>query len=161
MPITFYGKWSLDVIGNVGEFDQRVRIMGSVASDGSVSGAVGTRVAEIDGDGWNVFLERSSDGGVTWLPNVVQRIPSVTPKDGLIITLFGDDAIVPPQDSDVTVQFVYLNQQVNPPGPTQPPYSFTLPPGQFWPKRPPEPCPCCCKCPCTCRVTKTPKRGCC
>jgi hypothetical protein len=44
MPVTFYGKWSLDVIGNVGDFDQRVRIVGSAASDGSVSGAVSVRL---------------------------------------------------------------------------------------------------------------------
>jgi hypothetical protein len=161
MPITFYGKWSLEVVGNVGEFDQRVRIVGSVAGDGSVSGAVGTQVAAIDGDGWNVFLERSSDGGTTWLPNLVQRIPSVTQKDGLIVTLYGDDSVVPPKDSDITVQFVYLNQQVNPPGP-QPPYSFTLPPGDFWPMPPPKLCPCCCKHPCVCHVGKARKRcGCC
>lgn len=149
MPVTFYGKWSLDVVGNVGEFDQRVRIVGSIASDGTVSGAIGTQVADIDGASWNVFLERSSDGGATWQPNLVQRIPSVTPTDGLIVTLFGDDSIVAPQDSDVTVQFVYLNLQVNPPGP-QPPYSYTLPPGDFRPMRPPMPCPCCCRHPCTC-----------
>jgi hypothetical protein len=158
MPVTFYGKWSLDVVGNVGEFDQRVRIVGSVASDGSVSGAVGTQVAAIDGNGWNAFLERSSDGGATWQPNLIQRIPSVTQQDGLIVTLYGDDSVVAPQDSDVTVQFVYLNLLVNPPGP-QPPYSFTLPPGQFWPMPPPKPCPCCCKCPCACRVIKATKRG--
>jgi hypothetical protein len=157
--ITFYGKWSLDVIANVGEFQQRLRIVGSVASDGLVAGTVGTQVPEIDGNPWNVFMERSSDGGVTWLPNLVQRIPSVTPKDGLIVTLFGDDSVVPPQDSDVSVQFVYLNRQVNPKGPAQPPFAFTLPAGQFWPKRPPEICPCCCKWPCNCRGKKGLKRG--
>jgi hypothetical protein len=67
MPITFYGKWSLEVIGNVEEFQQRLRIVGSVASDGIVDGTVGTRVAEIGGKAWNVFMERSSDGGATWL----------------------------------------------------------------------------------------------
>jgi hypothetical protein len=158
MPVTFYGKWSLDVIGNVGEFDQRVRIVGSIASDGSVSGAVGTQLAEIDGASWEVFLERSSDSGTTWLPNVIQRVPSVTQTDGLIVTLFGDDSIVPPQDSDVTVKFVYLNRQVNPVGP-QPPYSFTLPPGQFWPMPPPKLCTCCCKHSCCCGVTKSRNCG--
>jgi hypothetical protein len=159
MPATFYGKWSLDVIGNVGEFLQRLRIVGSLASDGTVAGTVGTQLAEIDGSGWNVFMERSSDGGVTWLPNVIQRIPSVNPKDGLIVTLYGDDAVVPPLDSDVSVKFVYLNQQVNPPGPTQPPYSYTLPPGNFWPQRPPLVCPCCCKCPCCCHGRNARKLG--
>jgi hypothetical protein len=162
MPVTFYGSWSLDVVGNVGEFEQRVRIVGSIASDGSVSGSVGTQLAEIDGDSWEVFLERSSDGGATWLPNLVQRVPSVTPKDGLIVTLFGDDSIVPPQDSDVTVQFVYLNLQVNPPGPQpEPPFNFTLPPGQFLPMPPPKLCSCCCVHPCSCQVRKSPKRAAC
>jgi hypothetical protein len=160
MPATFYGKWSLDVIGNVGEFEQRLRIVGSVASDGTVAGTVGTQVAAIDGDGWNVFMERSSDGGTNWDLNLIQRIPSVTPKDGLIVTLFGDDSVVAPQDSDVTVKFVYLNAQVNPPGPAQPPYSYTLPPGQFWPQLPPPVCPCCCQCPCACHQ-KASKHVCC
>jgi hypothetical protein len=153
MPVIFYGQWSLDVIGNVGEFQQRLRIAGSIASDGTVAGTVGTQLAAIDGAGWNVFMERSADGGATWLPNLVQRLPSVTPTDGLIVTLYGDDSVVAPQDSDVTVQLVYLNRQVNPTGPTPPPYSYTLPPGQFWPMPPPRTCPCCCKCPCSCRGT--------
>jgi hypothetical protein len=156
MPITFYGKWSLEVIRNVEESQQRLRIVGSVASDGIVDGTVGTHVAEIDGNAWNVFMERSSDGGATWLENIVQRTPSVTPKDGLIVTLFGDDDIVAPQNSDVTIQFVYLNPQVNPQGPANPPYIYTLPPEQFWPMPPPRICSCCCKCSCICHQ-KVPK----
>lgn len=158
MPAIFYGKWSLDVIGNVGEFLQRLRIVGSTGSDGTVAGTTGTQIAEIDGNGWNVFMERSSDGGGTWQTNLIQRIPSVNPTDGLIITLYGDDSVVPPLESDVTVKFVYLNRQVNPvPGP--PPYSYTVPPGLFWPPRPPRICPCCCKYPCCCHGTKALKRA--
>jgi hypothetical protein len=158
MPATFYGQWSLEVVGNVDEFMQRVRIVGSIASDGIVAGAVGMQVAAIDGDGWNVFLERSSDNGATWQTNLIQRVPSVTFPDGLIVTLFGDDDIVLPQDSDVSVKFVYLNQQVNPPRPFQPPVPFTLPPSQFRPPLPPRVCPCCCQCPCGCHHPKKPKR---
>jgi hypothetical protein len=159
MPDTFYGKWSLEVIGNVGEFDQRMRIVGSIASDGIVAGTIGTTVPQIDGAGWNVFMERSADGGVTWQTNLVQRIPSVVPPVGLIVTLYGDDDIVPPLDSDITVRFVYLNPQVNPPG--VPPYNYTLPPGQFRPKRPPKVCPCCCQCECKCmRPVRKPRSPC-
>lgn len=159
MPVTFYGKWSLDVVGNVGEFPQRVRIAGSLASDGAIPATIGTIVPEIDGPAWNVFLERSEDGGVNWLPNIVQRIPSVTSQSGLVVTLYGDDAVVAPKDSDVSVQFIYLNPQVNPPGPVpDPPYHFTLPPDKFWPKLPPLPCPSCCKTPCNCRCAKPPRQ---
>jgi hypothetical protein len=74
----------------------------------------------------------------------------VTPQNGWTVTLYGDDSVVPPQDSDVTVQFVYLDPLVNP-HPSPPPYNFTLPPGSFWPQRPPPLCECCCKAPCCCR----------
>ena len=150
MPTTFYGKWSLDVTGNILEFAQRVRIQGSLNADGDLAASVGAQIAEIDGAAWQVFLERSRDGGATWQENLVQRIPTVTPQNGWTVTLYGDDSVVPPQDSDVTVQFVYLDPLVNP-HPSPPPYNFTLPPGSFWPQRPPPLCECCCKAPCCCR----------
>jgi hypothetical protein len=150
MPTTFFGKWSLDVVGNVLEFDQRVRIQGSLNADGTLAAPVGAQIAEIDGAAWQVYLERSGDGGATWQENLVQRIPTVTPQNGLTVTLYGDDGVVAPQDSDVTVQFVYLDPQVNP-HPSPPPYNFTLPPGSFRPQRPTPICECCCKLPCCCR----------
>jgi hypothetical protein len=162
MPTIFYGKWSLNVTGNVGEFGQRVRIQGSLNADGNLAAPIGAQIAEIDGAAWEVYLERSGDGGATWQENLVQRIPTVTPQNGLTVTLYGDDSVVPPQASDVTVQFVYLNPQVNPP-PVPPPFNFTLPPGSFWPQRPPPLCECCCKAPCCCnpRVLRGKPRGCC
>jgi hypothetical protein len=138
MPVTFYGKWSLDVVGNVNEFQERVRIVGSLHSDGIVAGTVGTQVAEIDGTSYDIFMERSGDGGATWQANLIQRIPSVTPQDGLIVTLYADDSVVAPQDSDFIVKFKYLNTQVNPPGLSTPPFGFTLPPSSFVPPRPPR-----------------------
>lgn len=145
MPVTFFGKWSLAVVGNVEEFEQRIRIVGSAGSDGIVAGTVGTQVAAIDGAAWQIYQERSSDKGVTWIENIIQRVPSVTPQNGLIVTLYGDDSVVLPQDSDFSVQFTYLNPVVNPPGPTTPPFNFTLPAGSFWPPRPtPKPRECCC-----------------
>jgi hypothetical protein len=149
MPTTFYGKWSLQVIGNVGEFGQRVRIQGSLNADGNLNAALGVQIAEIDGAAWIVWLERSGDGGATWQENLLQRIPTVTPQNGLTFTLYGDDSVVPPQDSDVTVQFVYLDQQVNP-HPSPPGFNFTLPPGSFRPPRPLPLCDCCCRIPCIC-----------
>ena len=68
MPVTFYGKRSLDVVGNVNEFEERVRIVGSLASDGIVGGTVGTQVADIDGTSWDIFMERSGDGGALGRP---------------------------------------------------------------------------------------------
>jgi hypothetical protein len=56
MPVTFYGNWSFEVVGNVGEFPQRAVIAGSVASDGIVSGTIGTKVASIDGPSWTLTL---------------------------------------------------------------------------------------------------------
>jgi hypothetical protein len=162
MPTTFYGKWSLDVTANVGEFAQRVRIQGSLNTDGNLTAAIGAQIAAIDGAAWEVYLERSSDGGATWQENLVQRSPTVTLQNGLTVALYGDDSVVPPQDSDVTVQFVYLNLEVNP-KPIPPPFNFTLPPGSFRPQLPPRRCECCCKVPCCCspRVPKGRRRICC
>ena len=130
MPTTFYGRWSLYVTGNVGEFEQRARIQGSLNADGDLIASVGAQIPEIDGTAWQVFLERSSDGGATWQENLVKPMPTVTPQNGLTVTLYGDDSDVPPQESDVTVQFIYLDPDVNP-KPVPPAYSYTLPTNSF------------------------------
>jgi hypothetical protein len=145
MPVTFYGKWSLEVVANANKFEERARILG-VGGGGvlafTVDGTVGTKVAAIEKSRpelpWDVFMERSGDGGLTWQTNLVQRIPSVTPQDGLIVTLYADDSVVAPQDSNFIVKFKYLNTQVNPPGPSTPPFGFTLPPSSFKPPGPPR-----------------------
>jgi len=71
MPTTFYGKWSLQVIGNVGEFAQRVRIQGSLNADGNLNAALGAQIAEIDGAAWIVRLERSDTAVRMLLPRAV------------------------------------------------------------------------------------------
>jgi hypothetical protein len=63
----------------------------------------------------------------------VQRIPTLTPQNGLTFTLYGDHSVVPPQDRDVTVRFVYFDRQINP-HPSSPGFRFTLPPGSFRPR---------------------------
>jgi hypothetical protein len=162
MPAIFFGKWSLLVTGNVGEFDQRVRVLGSLNADGTHGAPIGAQIAAIDGAAWHVWLERSADGGATWQDNVVQRIPTVTPQNGLTVTLYGDDDTVPPLDSDVAVQFVYLDPAINP-HPSPPGFGFTLPPGSFRPARPLPLCECCREVPCVCppRTVKGRRRNCC
>jgi hypothetical protein len=149
MPVAFYGKWSLEVVANANKFEERARIIGQdmignergvLAS--TVDGKVGTKVVSTGLEDalapWYVFMERSGDGGLTWQTNLIQRIPSVTPQDGLIVTLYADDSVVAPQDSNFIVKFKYLNKQVNPPGPSTPPFGFTLPPSSFRPPGPPR-----------------------
>ena len=80
----------------------------------------------------------------------MQRIPTVTPQDGLTFTLYGDDSVVPPQDSDVTVRFVHFDRQINP-HPSSPGFRLTLPPGTFRPPRPLPLCDCCCRAPASVR----------
>jgi hypothetical protein len=164
MSQTFYGKWSLLVTGNVKEFEQRVRIQGSTNADGIVVASVGAQIPEIDGVAWQVTLERSGDHGATWHENVVQRITTVSPQNGWTVTLYGDDSVVKPQDSDVTIQFVYLDPLINP-KPVPPPFHFTAPRGSFLPPLPPRPCECCCLVPCRCRTPRLAlaraRRGCC
>jgi hypothetical protein len=162
MPVTFYGKWSFEVVGNVGEFPQRAIIAGSVASDGIYSGAIGTKIASIDAPSWTLTLQRSEDGGATWKENIENPLPIVTLQEGWTVNVYGDDAVVPPQFADVTVKLVYLNPVVNPP-PLIPGYSFTLPPQNFRPPSPGQPVPIC-ECEscrpkaCTCRKVRTPIR---
>src|SRR5260370_16396572 len=105
MPTTFFGKWSLDVTANVGEFGQRVRIQGSLNADGDLAASVGAQIAEIDGAAWQVFLERSSDGGATWQENLVQSVPTVPPPHASPVPPFAHDAAVRPPDLPVAVQF--------------------------------------------------------
>ena len=74
--------------------------------------------------------------------------------------MYGDDAVVPPPDADVSVKVVYLNPVVNPP-PLIPGYSFTLPPQDFRPPSPVRPVPICrCQCcrpkMCSCRKVRAP-----
>jgi len=107
----------------------------------------GAQIAEIDGAAWNVSLERSGDDGATWQENLVQRVPTVTPQNGLALTLYGDDSVVAPQDSDVTVRFVHFDRQINP-HPSSPGFRFILPPGSFRPPRPLPQYDSCCHPPC-------------
>ncbi len=90
--VTFYGKWSLTVVGKSSSLEERVRIAGSLGSDGTVAGVVGNSVAEIDGSAWQAYMESSSDGGVTWYPSLIHRNPSVIPAEGLVVTLNADDS---------------------------------------------------------------------
>ncbi len=163
--VAFYGKWSLIVTGLNASFAERVRIAGSLASDGAVAGKVGTTVAAIDGSSWQAFMEWSSDGGATWHPSRIHRNPGVNPTDGFIINLNADDntpALGDGDFNDLVVQFKYLNPEINPPAPVPPPYGFTVPPASF---RPPPPggglgLPrCSCECVCTCRPAKRLKRS--
>jgi hypothetical protein len=174
MPNTFYGKWSLKVsavndkvVGVSGTVQERIRIAGSQGSDGPIAGVVGNGIAAIDGTAWEVYMEWSNDGGATWSSNLVQRTPSVTPSDGLIVTLYAwQDLLLgpvpgttPPEGFNLVAQFVYLNRQVNPLGPNQPVHSFTLPASSFRPQRPAQGDSgrCCCECICTCHQAKRSK----
>jgi hypothetical protein len=162
IKVPFYGKWSLSVIGKNAEFQQRVVIEGSLASDGVIGGVVGQHVAAIDGKQWWAFVESSSDGA-SWTASRLLRVPGVLSPEGLIVTLFSDDVVPGGSDGDfddLIVQLVYLDPEVNPPGP--PPYSFTLPPSAFRPSLPTRGTGCGCRCApiCSCRAKRPArKRG--
>jgi hypothetical protein len=149
MLFTFYNNWSLTVttVALPPGVQTRVLIAGSQASDGTYPGVVGEQVASINGNSWQVSLQSSNDNGANWGEGETLRNPSVTQQNGIIVTL---TAIFPAFRGTVpefVVQFVYLNQQVNPQGPAQAPPVFTLPAGSFWPKLPgrePQACCCCC-----------------
>jgi hypothetical protein len=157
---TFFGNWSLDVTSNDQAFSQRVQIQNSANADGVLAAYVGAQIASIDGSEWQILLERSSDGGATWQHNQILRTIAVTPQNGLTVTLYGDDSdsLVPGVDTNVIVELVYLNQQINP-HPAVPPYNFTLPSGSFWPQRPANPCECCGKPRCCCRLRRSRGRS--
>jgi hypothetical protein len=160
MANTFFGKWSMQVTGgDLKEFQQRLRIQGSQNADGIFVCTLGAGIPHIDGASWVVTSERSADHGATWKENVVQSITTVTPQNGWTVTLYGDDAVVKPQYSDVEVTFVYLDPKINP-KPVPPPFHYTATIG-LPPIRPP--CECCCCTPCRCRLPRLAdrrRRGC-
>jgi hypothetical protein len=165
MPFTFYNNWSLSVTKVVAPpaIQFRALIAGSQASDGAVPGVVGQQVASINGNAWQASLQWSNDNGATWTEEDTTRTPGVTPENGMIVTLFTGVVAPGTTETSFSVQFVYLNPQVNPAGPVPPPPVFTLPAGSFWPKLPgrnESPCCCCCgKRLGTCGSGRTPARS--
>jgi hypothetical protein len=162
MPFTFYGSWAPMILSTGVLYLERVRIAGSQGSDGLLTGPVGTTLAAIDGDAWQIFLEYSMDGGASWLPSPTIRTPYVTPVDGLGVDLSAFYDATKNLVEGAIVHFVYLNRQINPLGPTVPPFGFTLPPGSFRPPRPvpraSDCCSCCGERRCWCQRRRAPGR---
>jgi len=103
----------------------------------------GAQIAEIDGAAWNVSLERSGRRRCHLAGEPGAAHPDSAAAGRLDIHPLRHDSVVPPQDSDVTVRFVYFDRQINP-HPSSPGFRFTLPPGSFRPPRPRPLCDCCC-----------------
>lgn len=151
-PAIFHGKSTLTVQSVApGEQLQRLRVANSTSHDGTYPAQPGETIAEIDGEEWGIALEHGDPGETEeYMPVQIQRTPGVLPGKGLVVTLATNNQVVgaPPSAapfSDVVVQLVYLNPEVNPSGLETPPYEFTLPNSGFWPKKPPPVCaPCCC-----------------
>jgi hypothetical protein len=162
MPFTFYGSWAPMIVTTGVTYVERARIAGSVASDGTLTGPVYETLAPINGAVWQVFMEYSTDGGVTWLESPTIRTPGVIPADGLIISLSSFYNATAKLVEGFIAQFTYLNREVNPLGPGEPPYGFTLPPGSFRPKPPSigNSNICHCGCVCTCRPAPRHKPKC-
>ncbi len=152
MPFTFYGRSAPLILSTGVTYLERARVAGSNASDGPITGPIGQRLAAIDGAAWQVFLEYSTDGGVTWLESPSTRDPVVTPTDGLLVALYAFYNSTQKLIEGFLVHFIYLNPVINPPGPNVPQFGFTLPPNSFRPQPPTPPIPaaCGCKCRCSC-----------
>ncbi len=169
MSITFYGPWSLTVLSTSAVDLERAIIAGSAASDGTLAGVAGFSIPRIDGAAWTMDMQWSSDGGATWAPSRIRRLPASTPVDGLIITLGADDG--PPGQgdgdfNDLVIRLVYLDPVINPPTVGTPPFSFTVPPGWIWPPMPPVrggagSGKCCCCQPAGGRTAKARRPRCC
>lgn len=153
MAVSFYGSWSLVVLTKEAAFEERARITGSNGSDGFIAGVPGDE-SHVDGEAWQVEMEWSSDGGASWHPSRVRRVPSIVPGKGLVLMLRADDNTEQLGDgdfNDLVLECLYLNEVVNPPGVGAKPYELTTPEDSLWPKRPSPPketCPggCCCPC---------------
>jgi hypothetical protein len=152
MPFTFYGNWAPMIVTTGVTYIERARIAGSIASDGPLTGPVYETLAPINGAVWQVYMEYSTDGGTSWLESPTIRTPDVTPADGLIISLSAFYNAAEKLVEGFIAQFTYLNREVNPLGPSEPPYGFTLPSGSFRPAPQsignPYACPCTCMCTC-------------
>ena len=153
MPFTFFGRWAPLILSTGVTYVERARVAGSIASNGPITGPIGQQLAPIDGPAWQVYLEYSTDGGVTWLESPATRDPVVTPTDGLLVALYAFYDPTKKLIEGFLVHFIYLNPVINPPGPKQPPFGFTLPPDSFRPQPAIAPVPtrCGCKCGCSCR----------
>jgi hypothetical protein len=163
MSFTFYGPWAPTILTMGVLYQERVRIAGSVSSDGLLTGPPGATLPAIDGGPWEVFMEYSTDGGVTWLQSPTVRTPYVTPAEGLGVDLSSFYDPTKNLVEGAIVHFVYLNREINPLGPTAPPFGFTLPPGSFRTPRPvPKPpegcCSCCGERRCSCQRRKASRR---
>ncbi len=84
MSIIFYGSWSLTVLSSSAVDLERAVIAGSVASDGILNGVAGNTIPRIDGVAWTMDMQWSSDGGSSWYPSRIRRLPASSPTDGLI-----------------------------------------------------------------------------
>jgi hypothetical protein len=99
MPESFEGKWRLTVMQKFSGFQQRFKILGASAGNGTYPGIVGTEVV-VQGNNWTVTLEWNDGAGSGWQESGVLR--SVGLPSPLVIynVLWGDDNFPNQRDND-------------------------------------------------------------
>ena len=130
MTETFYGPWSVVVVGKDAAFDERLVIRGSDASDGDYAAAPGTGPGTVSGWGWTLDLEWNDNAGSGWQASGVQRSASYTAADGLVVTLGADDNYPHLRDGDfddVVITCHSVDPDHTPLHPVVNPYDFTVP----------------------------------
>ena len=106
---TFYGMWRVKVASKDAAFDQRFRIQGSNAADGTYLGVPNTEII-VDGSAWNIMFEWSGDGGNNWFASGLRRnVATFTDASGLMVELGIDDNHPQFRDSDYNDLIVHLS----------------------------------------------------
>jgi hypothetical protein len=133
-----HGPWFVEVQSVGGAHEQRFTIDRSDSSDGSRPGDPGESVM-VDGKEWFLIMEWFD--GSDFQPSRVRRSAACDIDHGLTITLHADEG--PGQGDgdfdDLVLSLRCRNPDINPPAPSAPPPSFTLPAGSVTGGPPPEP----------------------
>ena len=127
MAETFFGPWTVEVVGVESAFSQRFVITGSDSADGAYDGTMGVMV-QVGGEEWRLDLEWNDNAGSGWQPSGVRRGADFSISDGLTVTLGADDNVEAVRDhdfNDVGLACHSLDPAVDPPA-TDPPLDFTI-----------------------------------
>src|SRR5713101_1142172 len=99
MAETFYGPWSVVVLGDTADRTfvypilavegnvRRFIVAGSDASDGMYAGVPGNTLVTVSGQAWTIAVEHRVPTLPTWWPTEVRRSATYTTQGGLMVYL--------------------------------------------------------------------------
>jgi hypothetical protein len=133
MTETFYGPWSVAVVGKDSNFDQRFVITGSDTADGGYAGVVGFSIG-VTGDEWTLTMDWLDSN--QFRPSRIERAARYDVRDALIVTLGADDGPEATADRDFNDMVLVLRSEdpaLDALRPSGNPYDFTITEGMLVP----------------------------